>query len=461
MTASCPRITSPVPWAPPPGATSLSVRSLGCGADMGTHVWARAAAAILLQLLLGDPTAPEDTGAGETLQVHIICFNFEMVQVTWNNTVPATGTNLTFFYRFQDDQPYAPCTRYLVRCGLTAGCLVEGGDRVLDFCLHNGSRRVLAMQRWVSDYLKPRAPRDLRFLWGQDAVTVTCPGLPYSGLLYEVQHRTPYDGGWQSRVAELCNVTIEGLDLGHCHSFRARVLTQASSYGSEASPSDWSPVTHWQGAAPRDSCLQWPPLPKWPRFFLVCSLVSLLTVALLLLAVCKAQRVKRVLMPSVPDPKGSFPGLFEHHQGDFQTAEERNAWEMFCHAPPCCHGPCGRTDGRTDGSHVMLRCTRQPSRKNGAAPRENEWITDTQDVAPWKKPPSGEQDPGSEQTLEVHVSRVDAELPLVTRPLSPHTREEEASVGSAQHPPRDPQGGTVVSLAGFTFMMTDNAYMKL
>ncbi|XP_004867363.2 cytokine receptor-like factor 2 isoform X2 [Heterocephalus glaber] len=408
MTASCPRITSPVPWAPPPGATSLSVRSLGCGADMGTHVWARAAAAILLQLLLGDPTAPEDTGAGETLQVHIICFNFEMVQVTWNNTVPATGTNLTFFYRFQDDQPYAPCTRYLVRCGLTAGCLVEGGDRVLDFCLHNGSRRVLAMQRWVSDYLKPRAPRDLRFLWGQDAVTVTCPGLPYSGLLYEVQHRTPYDGGWQSRVAELCNVTIEGLDLGHCHSFRARVLTQASSYGSEASPSDWSPVTHWQGAAPRDSCLQWPPLPKWPRFFLVCSLVSLLTVALLLLAVCKAQRVKRVLMPSVPDPKGSFPGLFEHHQGDFQ-----------------------------------------------------EWITDTQDVAPWKKPPSGEQDPGSEQTLEVHVSRVDAELPLVTRPLSPHTREEEASVGSAQHPPRDPQGGTVVSLAGFTFMMTDNAYMKL
>lgn len=30
-------------------------------------------------------------------------------------------------------------------------------------------------------------------------------------------------------------------------------------------------------------------------------------------------RVKKLLMPSVPDPKFTFPGLFESHQGNFQV----------------------------------------------------------------------------------------------------------------------------------------------
>lgn len=47
--------------------------------------------------------------------------------------------------------------------------------------------------------MKPRSPRDLRFLWGRDAVTVVCPDLPYSGLLYQVQHKTPFDTEWQVR----------------------------------------------------------------------------------------------------------------------------------------------------------------------------------------------------------------------------------------------------------------------
>ena len=31
-------------------------------------------------------------------------------------------------------------------------------------------------------------------------------------------------------------------------------------------------------------------------------------------------RIKKVLMPSVPDPKFSFLGLFESHQGNFQVS---------------------------------------------------------------------------------------------------------------------------------------------
>lgn len=36
---------------------------------------------------------------GEALRVHIVCFNFETVQVTWDDTERDAGTNLTFFYR--------------------------------------------------------------------------------------------------------------------------------------------------------------------------------------------------------------------------------------------------------------------------------------------------------------------------------------------------------------------------
>uniref|UniRef100_A0A8C2YHZ7 Cytokine receptor-like factor 2 n=1 Tax=Chinchilla lanigera TaxID=34839 RepID=A0A8C2YHZ7_CHILA len=306
---------------------------------------------------------------------------------------------------FGEDQALVPCTNYIVQHGRTAGCLLQGRDDVLNLTIRDGPRPVLSMRRWVAEYLKPSSPRDLQFLWGQEAVTVLCSPLPHPGLLYEVQHTTPHDTQWQSQVSEVCNITIRGVDVEQCHLFRARVKTKDSYYGPKASPSDWSQVTHWRGATTEDSCVQ--PLvglwPRWTRFFLVCSLVSLLTVALLLVALWKAQRVKRLLMPSVPDPRGSFSGLFEHHQGNLQ-----------------------------------------------------EWIADTQDVAPWRKPPGGEQEQPSEQTLEVQLSRVDTELPA-----APPTREEEAPAGSPRLPPRDPQAGNLVSLGGFTFVMTDSAYMKL
>lgn len=38
-----------------------------------------------------------------------------------------------------------------------------------------------------------------------------------------------------------------------------------------------------------------------------------------LLALPPPPRVKRGLLPWVPDPKGGFPGLFERHGGNFQV----------------------------------------------------------------------------------------------------------------------------------------------
>ncbi|XP_033616120.1 cytokine receptor-like factor 2 [Fukomys damarensis] len=419
---------------------------------MGTRVWAWVAALLLLLLLQGHPTDMGDEGAGraatrdppvpaspcpdavgpgkgdsdpegrEASEASTERGLGQEVDSCSGETLlplpaPVSPSVSVVSSAFRDDRAYAPCTTYLVQGGHTAGCLLEGADRVLDFSIHNGSRPLLSMQRWVSDYREctcgrrpapplregldsgasRRAP-----LWDDH------PGdPPGDGRVREPRGRT--DGRRTDRRQRTA-----GGEGAAALSLPRRLL-----WGAQAPASDREPPTDRSRPRPPpaatplsvpDSCQQTPrpPWPEWPRFSLVCSLVLLLVVAPLLLALWKAQRVKKLLMPSVPDPKGSFPGLFEHHQGDFQ-----------------------------------------------------EWIADTQDVARWKKPPSGDQDTGSEQTLEVQLSGMDTVLPPGTGPLSPHTREQEAPPGSPQHPPQDPQGSNVISIGSFTFVMTDGAYMKL
>uniref|UniRef100_A0A8C9AU11 Cytokine receptor-like factor 2 n=1 Tax=Prolemur simus TaxID=1328070 RepID=A0A8C9AU11_PROSS len=339
------------------------------------------------------------------LQVQIIWFNFETVQVTWNAS-EYPGTNLTFLYRFDSGDTYDQCTNYILQHDLTAGCTLDAEqDEILYFSIENGTHPLLTQSHWISYYLKPGSPRDLSFLWQQEAVTVTCPDLLYDGFLYEVQHRSTFDTSWQSQEEETCNVTIEGLDTEKCYCFRARVKTTESSYGPDAYPSDWSEVTCWHGGQPTDLCPDKLLHPKFTRFILICSLVTLLTVCLLLVSLWKLGRVRELLIPSVPDPKSSFSGLFEQHHGNFQ-----------------------------------------------------EWIKDTQNVALLQKMRSpGEQDCGPEDALIVQV----AKTPGTVDALCPKTQHGESSGGSSRLPHLPPQGGDVVSLGGFTFVMSDSSYVTL
>ncbi|XP_030664273.1 cytokine receptor-like factor 2 [Nomascus leucogenys] len=168
--------------------------------------------------------------------------------------------------------------------------------------------------------VKPSFPKHVSFSWHQDAVTVMCSDLSYGDLLYEVQYRSPFDMEWQSKQENTCNVTIESLDAKKCYSFQVRVKAMGDAYGPDTYPSDWSEMTCWQRGEIRDSCAETPtpPKPKLSKFILISSLAILLMVSLLLLSLWKLWRVKKFLMPSVPDPKSIFPGLFEIHQGNFQ-----------------------------------------------------------------------------------------------------------------------------------------------
>ncbi|XP_039101252.1 cytokine receptor-like factor 2 [Hyaena hyaena] len=360
-------------------------------------------------LLLPPVTAASsgDAGPEGALQLQIINFNFEAVQVTWNASKQHSGTNLTFVYKRSSDGTRSRCSRYIVRRGRTAGCLLEANkDEILCFSIANGADVLLRKCEWLSAYLKPSSPKDLNFWWRREAVTVTCSDLPYKRLLYEIQYKSVFDTEWQSKEGETCNVTMEGLDSEKCYFFRARVKTMESSYGSDTYPSDWSEVTHQQRGELRDSC---PEKKLFPKFILICGLVALLTVALLLLSLWKVRRLQKFLMPSVPDPKLTFPGLFEYHQGNFQ-----------------------------------------------------EWIKDTQNVAHVHKMEGAEQECGPEDALVIQVQKAEAEAPIMKTGLScPPTEEEEASGDPSQLPGQPPHGSEVVSLEGFTFVIGDNSYMLL
>ncbi|XP_029786836.1 cytokine receptor-like factor 2 [Suricata suricatta] len=251
------------------------------------------------------------------LQVQIINFNFEAVQVTWNRSEPPSGTNLTFFYTLSSDADGKQCPHYILQDDRTAGCVLEARkDEILCFSVGDGAAVLVQKCEWISAYLKPSSPRALTFRWHREAVTVSCSELPYKRLLYEVQFKSTFDTEWQTQEGETCNVTVEGLDAEKCYSFRARVKTMESSYGPDTYPSDWSEVTHQQRGEPRDSC---PGRTLSSKLMLICGLVALLTACLLVLSLWKVRRLQKLLMPSVPDPKVTFPGLFECHQGNFQV----------------------------------------------------------------------------------------------------------------------------------------------
>ncbi|XP_020022838.1 cytokine receptor-like factor 2 isoform X2 [Castor canadensis] len=375
-----------------------------------SHLLLPWATSVTILLLAADAVASGDLGDGddeESLQLDIICFNFENVRVMWNLTDPM-GTNLTVLYRFDMETVDTPCTHYLLHQGFTSGCVLPAQRGVLHLTIRNETHILDTRSRLASDFLKPGTPRDVTFLWQEDKLTVTCTDLVYNGLLYEVQFRSVFDTKWQSKEAKTCNVAIEGLDGDKCYYFRVRVKTREAYYGPDTFPSDWSEVTHWHSARLRDSCPDWqsPPQMKFPQFILISTLLSLLIVSLLLLSLWKLQRVKNLLMPYVPDPKCSFPGLFEDHKGDFQR-----------------------------------------------------WILDTQNVVPMTKMDIGDKECHLEDALVVQLSKAEAEPSSMTTQSSPQTGDGEATEGSPQL--NVPQGGNMVSLGGFTFTMRDNSYMML
>ncbi|XP_041509382.1 cytokine receptor-like factor 2 isoform X2 [Microtus oregoni] len=243
--------------------------------------------------------------------VTVVCRDLRDVEVTWDPAEHA-GANLSLTWRYIPE-PLRPCSRYFLSDGLTSGCVLPvRSGRPLEIDVRLGAEPVFHRKGLASAFLKPRPPDKLTLHWLEDAIRVTCPALPHVGLDYVIQHRGMGDTDWvASAPAPSCDVTVGGVDRSACLAFRVRAFPRESFYGSEVQPSDWSPVTQWRAG----SC-QALPYSGFPKLQVACGLVTLLTSLLLLLALW---RVKRGLLPWVPDPRGGFQGLFEQHDGNFQA----------------------------------------------------------------------------------------------------------------------------------------------
>ncbi|EDL84499.1 thymic stromal-derived lymphopoietin, receptor [Rattus norvegicus] len=283
--------------------------------------------AMLLPRVLGAiPTrTPRTGGVGDTLSVAIVCHDLESVEVTWGPGSAHHGlsANLSLEFRYGNQVPQ-PCPHYFLLDSVRAGCVLPMGKGLLEVVLREGGgAKLFSRKKKASAWLRPRPPWNVTLSWVGDTVAVSCPSHSYPGLEYEVQHRDDFDPEWQSTSAPFCNLTVGGLDPGRCYDFRVRATPQDFYYGPEARPSKWTGVASLQGVGPTGSCTG-PTLPRTPGtptppLALACGLAVALLTLVLLLALLRMRRVKEALLPGVPDPRGSFPGLFEKHHGNFQA----------------------------------------------------------------------------------------------------------------------------------------------
>lgn len=287
---------------------------------MRAVAWA-IAAMLLLRLLGAIPTrTPRTVGTGDNLAFAIVCRDLENVEVTWGPGPAHRGrpANLSLEFRYGDNTP-RPCPRYSLQDRVTVGCVLPMGAGLLEVVVREGGgAKLFSRKKQAAAWLRPRPPWNVTLSWVGDTVAVSCPAHPYPGLEYEVQHRDDFDPEWQTTSAPLCNLTVGGLDPGRCYDFRVRATPQDFYYGPEARPSEWTVVPSLQGVGPVGSCTEVPRIPA-PPFALACGLAVALLTLVLLLVLLRMRRVKEALLPGVPDPRGSFPGLFEKHHGNFQA----------------------------------------------------------------------------------------------------------------------------------------------
>ncbi|XP_039212748.1 cytokine receptor-like factor 2 [Crotalus tigris] len=165
-------------------------------------------------------------------------------------------------------------------------------------------------------FLKPKSPQNLTFLWEHDKVIIEYkPPFSLHCFILEYQYKSDFAEDW-FRKNESCKFEIQSLDPAKCYSFqfRARFRCSSSSY-----PSEWGPKIHWKNGSSIDSCETDEFNPDL-NIILQSSLVmaGLLIMTALLLYICRLKKIRKTLMPAIPDPKNIYSDLFRDHNGNFQ-----------------------------------------------------------------------------------------------------------------------------------------------
>nr|XP_056718154.1 cytokine receptor-like factor 2 [Euleptes europaea] len=258
-----------------------------------------------------------DASGHPTIKYSIINLNGEQMMVSWNATQNFPDRNVTMFYRF-DEHEYKQCPQYILDQGYNTGCRfrTEGEDFHIFINDTAGTEQHYSDEQGVHAFFKPNSPENVTFKWADGNVIVQCnPPQHLRCLKMEFQYKNTLDQKWKSRKGKCCKIEEHGLDPAECYSFRLR-LERSDNCNKVAYFSEWGAETLWKDGSSIDSCAI---DPESNTIILLTSvLAAVLAVFALLMFVCRLQRIRRSIMPVIPDPKHMYLDLFSDHEGNFQ-----------------------------------------------------------------------------------------------------------------------------------------------
>ncbi|NXT02893.1 CRLF2 factor, partial [Jacana jacana] len=263
-------------------------------------------------------------GGRDAINVTIINFNNEKMQITWATTELSPGENVSFSYTFDEGKSkvWKPCPTYVLDQDYNSGCLfkTEGPTLAISIRKSNGSGELFSKTLKSDFYIKPNRPENVTFFWKADTVTVSCnkPERAVKCLILELQYKSKFDKNWQSRTSKCCNVGDQGFDPRKCYSFRVRLKRLVPHCNIVNYSSDWGAETFWRNGSLLDSCNDDIKSHSNTVIILTCLLAVLPLMFILSILLCKWQRLQKSVMPAVPDPKYVFSDLFSDHNGNFQ-----------------------------------------------------------------------------------------------------------------------------------------------
>ncbi|XP_061485400.1 cytokine receptor-like factor 2 [Rhineura floridana] len=241
------------------------------------------------------------------------------MEILWNAKERFPDMNLTMFYKF-DQQEEKQCPQYVHDQGYNTGCLfpTEGSYLSIYIKNPNGTEVLCYDEQESSKFFKPNPPENVTFQWAEDKITIQCK-TPYNAhcFVFELRYKSRFDKDWQFRNHSCCEIKDQGFDLAKCYSFRFRLKHHHCSTVSYSS--EWGVETFWKNGKSADSCAIDNSKPESHTVILLISVMAgFLVIFALLLYVCRLKRIRKILVPAVPDPKHVYSDLFSGHNGNFQ-----------------------------------------------------------------------------------------------------------------------------------------------
>ncbi|XP_077199470.1 cytokine receptor-like factor 2 isoform X2 [Paroedura picta] len=241
--------------------------------------------------------------------------NNEQITVSWNAPENFPDRNMTMFYRF--DKEWKQCPQYILDQEYNTGCQFKPGVGDLHIFINDsaGKGPNYNDEESIKTFFKPKPPENVTYHWEYDKVTVQCspPGPPDCFGL-ELQYKSILDQEWKSREETYCKVEVHGLDPEKCYVFRVRL--EAKNCNKVPYFSEWGSETFWKNGTSIDSCNTDPE--SNIMILLISIMATVLVLFALLMLVCRMQRIRKSIMPVIPDPKHMYSNLFSDHNGNFQ-----------------------------------------------------------------------------------------------------------------------------------------------